>query len=140
MTCLVALVFTGLMLYTTPITWCYEIPLESKFPDLLTLSSFETLLLIGLIVTLYLFIINLKRDQNAFYRDYRCSIWSAVLVLTVPLFLSILSLIYLEYSFRHWKTGKTLFKPQVWNIIYFWITFAVQSGQCATLVFGVLRY
>lgn len=29
---------------------------------------------------------------------------------------------------------------QAWNVLYFSISFTVQACQCATLVFGVVRY
>jgi cytochrome b subunit of formate dehydrogenase len=61
-TCLVALAFTGLMLYTTPLTWCRAIPTQQTvFADTWTMFSFETLLFIGLNVTLYLFVADFKQ-------------------------------------------------------------------------------
>ena len=97
-----------------------------------------TLLAVTLFITGLILLLQLKANFPGLHRDYRCYLWAAVIVLSLPLFLRSVT----NLCWRFWWEwpADNDFLAALYNDIFSFITDYVPTiGQIGSLVFGFVR-
>ena len=138
----VAVSFTLISLFLCSTNyWADEPEYYSKLArDLVTLMY--TLLGVGFFIAGLTMNLSLKRSFPSFYQSFRCSLWTACIFLTIPLFFRAIINFAQNISddFKNWyqlSTAGFLFNITFYLILSTYIPIITQMGS---LVFGYLRH